>query len=129
MAFYYGVLLIASCFMTTFFFNCYTFAFEKITLKLKIAICSLLYRKSLRLNSTFTSNSASGHAVTLITKDIDMLDFALYAIAALAEGVVNTIIMLYMMYAQIGVSAFAGALTLVVIPPLQGKILKYVLES
>ncbi|KAF2881308.1 hypothetical protein ILUMI_24864, partial [Ignelater luminosus] len=117
--YYYAVLLIGCCVMGSFFFNCYIFAFELVTLRLKIAITSLLYRKSLRLNSTFTSKSASGQAVTLITKDVDMLDFALYVIPRLAEGVVNTIIMLYMMYLQIGVSAFTGAVALVVVIPLQ----------
>lgn len=122
--YYYAVLLIVCCVATTFLFNCIIFAFELITLRLKTAITSLIYRKSLRLNSSFTSKSASGQAVTLITKDVDMLDFALYVIPRMAEGVVNIMIMLYMMYVQIGVSAFTGALVLVVVVPVQGKVLQ-----
>ncbi|KAF2881309.1 hypothetical protein ILUMI_24865 [Ignelater luminosus] len=129
---YTGVLILIT-FTGTVFMHSYFFAIERLTLKVKIAICTLIYRKSLRLNSFFTSKIASGQAVTLITKDVNIFDFTLFLIHKLLVGTVQIIIMIYIMYAQIGVSALIGAGVMVAFIPIQmclgTRIIKYRLKT
>lgn len=121
-AYIYVGILIAATFSGTTFFHSYLFAIEQLTLKVKIALCTLIYRKSLRLNSFFTSKIASGQAVTLISKDVYFFDFTLFLIHKLFVGTVQMFIMIYMMYVQIGVSALIGAAVLIASIPLQSKL-------
>ncbi|KAF2881307.1 hypothetical protein ILUMI_24863 [Ignelater luminosus] len=114
---YYAGLLLSSTFIRTIFYGFYCFAFETMTLKLKMAISTLLYRKSLKLNSFATSHQSS-KTVTLITKDVDMLDDVFYVMPSLISGVLQSAIMGYIVYKNVGISTFPGVAALIAVVPL-----------
>ncbi|KAF5294188.1 hypothetical protein FQR65_LT10899 [Abscondita terminalis] len=111
-AYYYtgglGLCIIGS----TLLYHSYAFGIEQVILKIRIAICGLVYRKALKLDSHFMSKDTSGQAITLITKDIEMFDSALIMLHKLWVGTIQMIIMIYIMYVQIGVAALVGALAI-----------------
>ncbi|XP_031342947.1 probable multidrug resistance-associated protein lethal(2)03659 [Photinus pyralis] len=79
------------------------------SLKIRVAVTSLIYRKCLKLNTNFSAQYNAGKAVTLVSKDIlqffDSADYALMIVV----GIPQFCVMMVVSYLQIGVSAIAGA--------------------
>ncbi|KAF5304472.1 hypothetical protein FQA39_LY09668 [Lamprigera yunnana] len=93
----------------------------RIGMHCRIAACSLIYRKLLRLNKATTTSSAAGKVVNLLSNDVlrfDLVPFFLHYIWLMP---IQTIIAGAIMYNSIGYAAFAGlaALTIQAVP-LQG---------
>lgn len=88
-------------------------------MKLRVACCSLVYRKSLRLSKTALGQTTVGQVVNLLSNDVNRFDVALIFAHQLWIGPLETIIVAYLMYLQIGISAFIGVAFLLMFIPLQ----------
>ncbi|KAK4879098.1 hypothetical protein RN001_007244 [Aquatica leii] len=93
----------------------------RIGMHCRIASCSLIYRKLLRLNKATATNTAAGQVVNLLSNDVlrfDLVPFFLHYIWIMP---IQTIVAGAIMYSSIGYAAFAGlaALTIQAVP-LQG---------
>ncbi|KAF5303209.1 hypothetical protein FQA39_LY10122 [Lamprigera yunnana] len=108
-AYYYSGALGVCIVGSTLLYHSYAFGIQQIVLQIKVAISGLVYRKALKLDSILMSKDAGGQAITLITKDIDTFDFALFLLHKLWIGTIQILIMIYIMYAQIGGAALVGA--------------------
>ncbi|KAK4879947.1 hypothetical protein RN001_008093 [Aquatica leii] len=128
-AYYYTGGLSVCIVGSTLLYHSYAFGIEQIILKIKVAISGLVYRKSLKLDSHSMSKDTSGQAITLITKDIDIFDSALLMLHKLWVGTIQTFIMIYIMYAQIGPAALVGALAVLLPLPVLGYLGKKVSEK
>lgn len=117
----YTLALIVCIFANTTFLHNYMFAIQSLSFKMKIACCTLIYRKSLKLSSLAVSKTVSGQAVTLMTKDVLSFDLAIHFAHQMWIGTIQTIIVTLLMYQQIGVPAFAGISILIFLIPVQGK--------
>ncbi|CAD7092877.1 unnamed protein product [Hermetia illucens] len=89
-------------------------------MKLRIATMGMIYRKSLRLNKTALGDTTTGKIVNLITNDVGKMDFALIGFNALWVGPLETILIVYLIYREIGVSSIAGVIFLLLFIPIQG---------
>lgn len=96
------------------------FCIERLALKVKISCCSLIYRKCLKLNATASSEAAFGQALTLMTKDVNTFHMSIHFAHQMWIGTIQTALMTYIMYEQIGVSAPTGISLLILLIPLQG---------
>lgn len=88
-------------------------------MKLRVACCSLVYRKALKLSKTALGQTTVGQVVNLLSNDVNRFDVALIFAHQLWVGPLETIIVAYLMYLQIGVSAFIGVAFLLMFIPLQ----------
>ncbi|KAF2881310.1 hypothetical protein ILUMI_24866 [Ignelater luminosus] len=118
-AVYYTLALIACIFANITFLHNYMFAIQSLSFKMKIACCTLIYRKLLRLSSLAVSKTVSGKAVTLMTKDVLSFDLAIHFAHQMWIGTIQTIIVTFVMYKQIGVSALTGISILIFLIPVQ----------
>lgn len=91
--------------------------------RIRIGLCSLVYRKSLRLNTSSLIEISNGRIVTIITKDVMLFESMLQFVNEVWIGTIQVIVMTYVMYLQIGVPAIIGIGFLVVLTPLQGNYL------
>lgn len=89
-------------------------------MKLRIALISMIYRKALRLTTTALGNSTTGQIVNLLSNDVGKMDLSTIFLHYLWLGPLETIVITYFMYQQIGSSAFVGVAFLVLFIPLQG---------
>ncbi|KAF2900546.1 hypothetical protein ILUMI_05640 [Ignelater luminosus] len=108
----------------TFFDNAYLFLLEQLSLKIRIACSSLLYRKCLKLNLCSLFRFANGAIVTLLTKDVFAFDMAVHFGEMIFAGTIEVIILTALMYKEIGVASIYGSSLLFVLLPVQGKNLK-----
>ncbi|KAG0267214.1 hypothetical protein DFQ27_008995 [Actinomortierella ambigua] len=89
----------------------------------RISFISLMYRKCLALSTS--STISTGTIVNLISNDVQPIEnaapFCLFAII----GPLETIVVMYFLWREIGVASFAGLLTFALLVPLQTFFSRY----
>ncbi|XP_076167723.1 putative multidrug resistance-associated protein lethal(2)03659 isoform X2 [Ptiloglossa arizonensis] len=98
----------------------YMMAILHMGMKMRVACCSLIYRKALKLSRTALNESTVGQAVNLLSNDVNRFDVAIIFLHYLWIGPLETIIIMYFMYREVEVSAIIGVATLLMFIPLQG---------
>ncbi|KAG5877233.1 hypothetical protein JTB14_025356 [Gonioctena quinquepunctata] len=88
-------------------------------MKLRVACCSLIYRKSLKLSKTSLGQTTAGQIVNLLSNDVNRFDNAALFAHLLWIGPVETVVCSYLMYLQIGFSITFGVLALIMYIPIQ----------
>lgn len=121
----FGVILVTI--LSSVYLHAYMFYIQQLGLKIRIAVCSLIYRKSLNLSREAINEITNGNIVTLVSKDVYSFESAIMFLHDLWIGVVQIIIMTYVMYRQIGWSSVVGISFLVMLIPFQlylGKVIQ-----
>ncbi|CAH2056105.1 unnamed protein product, partial [Iphiclides podalirius] len=93
------------------------------SMKIRVACCSLIYRKLLRLDLTAggkASEGLAGHVVNLLTTDAQRFDMASLFMVDLVRTPIESVLIVYLMYRQIGVATLIGVSFLLLFIPLQG---------
>ncbi|XP_011877731.1 PREDICTED: probable multidrug resistance-associated protein lethal(2)03659 [Vollenhovia emeryi] len=90
-------------------------------MKVRVACCSLIYRKTLRMTRTALGETTIGQAVNLLSNDVNRFDVSIIFLHYLWLGPLETIIITYVMYhlIDIGVSSIIGVTSLLMFIPLQ----------
>ena len=113
-----GVVLCSA--LVIFVIHPYMMAILHMGMKMRVACCSLIYRKSLRLSRTALGETTIGQAVNLLSNDVNRFDMAIIFLHYLWIGPLETIIIIYFMYREVEISAIIGVATLLMFIPLQG---------
>ncbi|KAH8258986.1 hypothetical protein KR038_000987, partial [Drosophila bunnanda] len=82
-------------------------------------LSSMIYRKALRLSRTALGDATSGHVVNLISNDVSRMDSNVLFAHFLWIGPLQTALVTYLMYLQIGISAMFGVAFMLLFIPLQ----------
>lgn len=90
-------------------------------MKMRVACCTLIYRKALRLSRTALGSTTIGQAVNLLSNDVNRFDVAIIFLHYLWIGPLETIIITYFMFTEVNISAIIGVATLLMFIPLQGE--------
>lgn len=118
-AYFYASLVIGITILQTIYNHGYMLYLQQMAQKIRIGLCSLIYRKSLKLSTSAMVDVSSGKIVTLITKDVLLFDSAVVLAHDIWIGVIQVVLMTYVMYIQIGVSAIFGVGFLILLIPFQ----------
>ncbi|XP_015117545.1 multidrug resistance-associated protein 4 [Diachasma alloeum] len=101
--------------------------------RIRIAVCSLVYRKALRLNVTSLSETTPGKIVNLLANDVNRFDLILVFIHYLWSAPLAAIIVGYFLWTEAGYSGLIGITVISIIVPIQsytGKLsAKYRLQT
>ncbi|XP_017004866.2 probable multidrug resistance-associated protein lethal(2)03659 [Drosophila takahashii] len=119
MGYYYAGALILSNALCVMILVPVMFTMHLVFFKMRVALGSLIYRKALRLSRRALGNTMSGHVVNLISNDISRLDYAQYYLHYLWVGPLQTVVVTYLMYQEIGIAAFFGVIFMALFIPLQ----------
>nr|XP_036233399.1 probable multidrug resistance-associated protein lethal(2)03659 isoform X1 [Bactrocera oleae]XP_036233400.1 probable multidrug resistance-associated protein lethal(2)03659 isoform X1 [Bactrocera oleae] len=88
-------------------------------MKVRVALCSVIYRKALRLSKTALGSTTTGQVVNLISNDVGRLDTSLIHMHYLWLGPVEILVITLLMYREIGVSSLFGVAFMLLFLPLQ----------
>ncbi|XP_031850164.1 putative multidrug resistance-associated protein lethal(2)03659 isoform X2 [Nomia melanderi] len=113
-----GVVLCSG--LLIFVIHPYMMAILHMGMKMRVACCSLIYRKALKLSRTALGETTVGQAVNLLSNDVNRFDIAIIFLHYLWIGPLETIIIMYFMYTEVQESAFIGVALLLMFVPLQG---------
>ncbi|KAK9869834.1 hypothetical protein WA026_003563 [Henosepilachna vigintioctopunctata] len=118
-AFIYGGIIVLCSLSTVLMFHPYMLGVCHLGMKLRVACCSLIYRKALRLSSTALGQTTVGQVVNLLSNDVNRFDVAVMFAHHLWVGPLETLVVLYLLYTKIGESAFVGIIILIIFIPIQ----------
>lgn len=83
------------------------FAFHN-ALKTRVAVCSLIYRKTLRLSQTALGQTSSGNMINLLSNDVSRFEWALYLGNYIWIGPLFTCIVAWFLWFEIGIAGLIG---------------------
>ncbi|KAK4878922.1 hypothetical protein RN001_007068 [Aquatica leii] len=89
-------------------------------MEMRIAACSLIYRKALKLNQSAFGDTTVGQMINLLSNDVGVFDRFTAVHHCVYVGPAQLALFTYLMYNEIGVSAFVGVSVLILFIPLQG---------
>ncbi|KAK5646545.1 hypothetical protein RI129_005009 [Pyrocoelia pectoralis] len=116
----YSLALSLCALLVTVGFHWYMFGIEQLFIRTQVAFNALIYRKCLKLSMTSSSAEAvSGRAITLLTKDVNGLYLSIHFFPQLWIGSIQIIVLTWIMYAHIGISAVIAMVFLILYTPLQ----------
>ncbi|XP_039765461.1 multidrug resistance-associated protein 4-like isoform X1 [Pararge aegeria] len=115
---YAGAVVLCSA-LNVFFVHPYMMAILHMGMKFRVACCSLIYRKSLRLSKTALGETTVGQVVNLLSNDVNRFDVAIIFLHYLWIGPLATIIVTYFMWLEISWAAVVGVGFMLAFIPLQ----------
>lgn len=80
--------------------------------RMRVALCSVMYRKILRLSKKSSSETTSGYVVNLLSNDVSRLDYGFIFAHYIWILPVHSAIICYLIWRQIRYAAFVGVIGL-----------------
>uniref|UniRef100_W4VRR2 Putative abc transporter c family member n=1 Tax=Corethrella appendiculata TaxID=1370023 RepID=W4VRR2_9DIPT len=118
-AYLYAAAIVLCSALNVLFMHPYMLSNLHMGMKIRVAFCSMIYRKAVALKQTVNQELTVGQLVNLLSNDVGRLDLSIIFLHYLWVGPLETIIITYLMYTEIGISAFFGVLFLLMFIPLQ----------
>ncbi|XP_050071798.1 ATP-binding cassette sub-family C member 4-like [Anopheles maculipalpis] len=87
--------------------------------KAKIAVCSVVYRKSLRLARNALGDTSPGKVVNLMSNDVNRFDIASYLVCFMWTSPIVMLLAALLLWYEIGWSGVMGLVAIVIITPIQ----------
>ncbi|XP_074031101.1 probable multidrug resistance-associated protein lethal(2)03659 isoform X1 [Leptinotarsa decemlineata] len=115
----YSGLIVLSLFITVFLTHAFFHHIMQVGMKLRIACCSLVYRKALRLNKSALAETTIGQMVNLLSNDVGRFDQATHFMHHLIMGPVEILVVMILCYFNVGYTGLIGAVFLLVSVPFQ----------
>lgn len=121
-AYLYASVIAATCLINVLIAHNYFLNLQHIGMKMRVACCTLIYRKSLKLSQTALAQTTVAHMVNLMSNDVNRFDdFILHLdtiwLSPLILGVV-----FYVIFTYVGASGCAGFAVYLLYVPLQSKL-------
>uniref|UniRef100_A0A1L8DV41 Putative peptide exporter abc superfamily protein n=2 Tax=Nyssomyia neivai TaxID=330878 RepID=A0A1L8DV41_9DIPT len=115
---YAGAVILCSA-LTVLFMHSFMLSNLHEGMKLRVSMCSMIYRKALRLSKNALGDTTVGQVVNLLSNDVGRLDLSIIFLHYLWVGPLETFVVTYLMYREVGVSAVFGVIFLLLFIPLQ----------
>lgn len=102
----YGAALIAAALISIVFGHPLMLGIMHLAMRMRVALCSLIYRKSLRLSRTGLLDTSIGHIVNLMSNDVGRFDSVLANIHYIWLGPLELFVVTYLMYEKASGSVY-----------------------
>lgn len=96
-----------------------------LSLEMRMAFSSLVYRKALKLHPSVLNDMSTGKIVTLITKDLQAIDSAIHFANDCWVEVIIGMFITYLIYQKVGLAALVILISFIIVFPLQGQCLYF----
>ncbi|EZA62696.1 putative multidrug resistance-associated protein, partial [Ooceraea biroi] len=87
--------------------------------KVRVAVCSVVYRKALRLNKSALGDTAPGKVVNLVANDVNRFDLVSIFIHYMWSAPTSALVIAYILYHEVGYAGLIGITAVFVVVPLQ----------
>lgn len=91
-------------------------------MRIRVAMCHMIYRKALRLSNSAMGKTTTGQIVNLLSNDVNKFDQVTIFLHFLWAGPLQAIAVTVLLWMEIGISCLAGMAVLVILLPLQSCI-------
>lgn len=100
-AYFYASAVILTSALNVILMHPYMLSQLHLGMKMRVGMCSMIYRKSLRLSKTALGETTAGQVVNLLSNDVGRLDLALIFVHFLWVGPLETFAVTYLMYQEV----------------------------
>ncbi|XP_025192648.1 multidrug resistance-associated protein 4-like [Melanaphis sacchari] len=127
-AYMYAILLTLNMLVSLVLYHATQIEIFHCGMKMRIACCSIIFQKALRLSNTALGETTVGQVVNLLSNDVYRFDNVVIFLNYLWLGPIQTVFVTYFLWQEIGVSSIIGVAILLLAIPLQGWIGKKISE-
>ncbi|XP_027391369.1 multidrug resistance-associated protein 4-like isoform X1 [Bos indicus x Bos taurus] len=97
----------------------YFYHMQRVGMRLRVAVCHMIYRKTLRLSSSAMGKTTTGQIVNLLSNDVNRFDQVTVFLHYLWVGPLQVIAVTALLWMEIGMSCLAGMAVLIILLLLQ----------
>lgn len=119
MAYVYAGAVVLCSALTVLSMHTFMLSQLHVGMKIRLAMCSMIYRKALRLSKNALGDTTVGQVVNLLSNDVGRLDLAVLFIHYLWVGPLETVVVTYLMSREVGISSIYGVLFMLAFIPIQ----------
>ncbi|KAF5296656.1 hypothetical protein FQR65_LT10196 [Abscondita terminalis] len=123
--FYVGCLFGASC-LQTLILSQYFYRMHVVGIRIRTALISAIYRKSLRISGSAKKESSMGEIINLMQIDAQIFAELIPYINMVWSAPLQILISIFFLWQLLGVSVLAGVAVMIVLIPVNGAIVKRV---
>ncbi|XP_023582462.1 ATP-binding cassette sub-family C member 4 isoform X3 [Trichechus manatus latirostris] len=91
-------------------------------MRLRVAMCHMIYRKALHLSNAALGKTTTGQIVNLLSNDVNKFDQVTIFLHFLWAGPLQAIAVTVLLWMEIGISCLAGMAVVIILLPLQSCI-------
>ncbi|NWI37959.1 MRP4 protein, partial [Picathartes gymnocephalus] len=115
---YAGALSVCTLILATMH-HLYFYHVQRAGMKLRVAMCHMIYRKALRLSNVAMAKTTTGQIVNLLSNDVNKFDQVTIFLHFLWAGPLQAIAVTVLLWMEIGPSCLAGMAVLIILLPVQ----------
>ncbi|XP_039649399.1 multidrug resistance-associated protein 4-like isoform X1 [Perca fluviatilis] len=119
MVYGYAAAMSLSTFGLTILQHLYYYHVQKTGMKIRVAVCHMIYRKALRLSSESMGQTTTGQIVNLLSNDVNRFDEITLNLHYLWVGPLQAMVIITFLWYEIGPSCLAGVAFIALLMPLQ----------
>ncbi|XP_039245421.1 multidrug resistance-associated protein 7 isoform X3 [Pipra filicauda] len=125
----YALGLFAGSFLSALLRNQFSYEMNKVTLMVRAALISAIYRKALRVSSTSLSHFTVGEIVNFMSTDTDRLVNFCLSFHEVWSLPFQFAITLYLLYQQVGVAFLGGLILSLLLVPINKILANYIMMN
>uniref|UniRef100_A0A8C6CPX6 Multidrug resistance-associated protein 4 n=1 Tax=Moschus moschiferus TaxID=68415 RepID=A0A8C6CPX6_MOSMO len=118
-AYGYAGVLSAGTLVLAILHHLYFYHVQCAGMRLRVAMCHMIYRKALRLSNLAMGKTTTGQIVNLLSNDVNKFDQVTIFLHFLWAGPLQAIVVTALLWMEIGISCLAGMTVLIILLPLQ----------
>ncbi|XP_053685764.1 probable multidrug resistance-associated protein lethal(2)03659 [Sabethes cyaneus] len=118
-AYYYATGIVLCSLVPVVIFHHFILYIYQIGMKIRLACCSLLYKKALRITKAAGTDGLTGQVINLMSNDVAKFDTAASFVHDTWKGPIELVVFGYLIYRQIGPAGLIGVAFLLSFIPLQ----------
>uniref|UniRef100_A0A8C3AJ63 Multidrug resistance-associated protein 4 n=1 Tax=Cyclopterus lumpus TaxID=8103 RepID=A0A8C3AJ63_CYCLU len=119
MVYSYAAAMSLSTFGLTILQHLYYYRVQRIGMKIRVALCHMIYRKALGLGSESMVHTTTGQIVNLLSNDVNRFDEITLNLHYLWVGPLQAMVIILFLWYEIGLSCLAGVAIIALMMPVQ----------
>ncbi|CAG5933712.1 unnamed protein product [Menidia menidia] len=119
MVYVYAAAMSISTFGLTMLQHLYYYHVQRIGMKVRVAVCHMIYRKALRLSTESMGRTTTGQIVNLLSNDVNRFDEITLNLHYLWVGPLQAAVIIVFLWQEIGSTCLAGVAAIALMMPLQ----------
>ncbi|CAJ1086991.1 LOW QUALITY PROTEIN: multidrug resistance-associated protein 4-like [Xyrichtys novacula] len=119
MVYGYAAAMSVSAFGLTFLQHLYYYHVQRTGMKIRVALCHMIYKKALSLSNESLGRTTTGQIVNLLSNDVNRFDEIPINLHYLWVGPLQAVVIIVYLWYEIGPSCLAGMTAIVLMLPLQ----------
>uniref|UniRef100_A0A3B4WK00 Multidrug resistance-associated protein 4-like n=1 Tax=Seriola lalandi dorsalis TaxID=1841481 RepID=A0A3B4WK00_SERLL len=115
----YAAAMSLSAFALTILQHLYFYQVQKMGMRIRVAMCHMIYRKALALSSESMGQTTTGQIVNLLSNDVNRFDEITLNLHYLWVGPLQAMVIVFFLWYEIGPTCLAGVAAVALMLPVQ----------